>query len=164
METPRLILRPISETDLADYIKLLSNPEVMRFIGLAQGRTFSEEEVLSLIHGAMRVWRERGYGRWSMFERATGEFVGFAGFRSEQDVPELLTIVHEKFWRTGYAFEGCKAALDYGFRVFKFDEICSFTRPANHKARGLLDKLGCEFLGIIDFHGVDAAAYRIQPA
>ena len=161
IETERLYLRPIGRSDVEGYHQLLSDPQVMKFIGLAAGHTFSLDEVHSLIDGAMRIWNERGYGRWSVFERETDEFVGFCGFRCEDGVPELITTIHERFWGTGYAVEGCDASLDYGFDNLGFTEVCSYTRSENTRARHMLNKIGAEFLGIVDFYGVEAAAFRI---
>ena len=104
-----------------------------------------------------------GYGRWSVYERKMKEFVGFAGFRCEGGVPELIEVVHERYWGNGYTSEAARAVLDYGFSQLGFKVVCAFTRPANERARSLLEKLGAEFLGQTDFHGVNGAAYRIYP-
>lgn len=164
LATAALDLRPIDRSDVAAYAEMLSDPAVMKYIGLDAGHTFSWEEVESLVTGALQTWAERGYGRWSIFERSSGAFVGFCGFRCEDGVPELITVINERFWGTGYAVDAVKRCLDHAFESFGFTEVCSFTRPTNQRARTMLERIGAEFLGIIDFHGVDGAAYRILPA
>ena len=45
-------------------------------------------------------------------------------------------------WNRGYATEGAKAALAFGFRWLNIDEIVSFTVPANARSRQVMEKLG----------------------
>lgn len=163
LTTDRLVLRVVESSDLDHYIHLMTDPAVMRFIGLEEGKLPTDAEIGSIVDGAIDAWATRGYGRWSVFDRVTGEFVGFAGYRCEGGVPELIAIVHERFWGNGYASEAARAVLDYGFSTLGFSVVCSFTRPANERARTLLEKLGAEFVGYVDFHAVEGAAYRIHP-
>jgi ribosomal-protein-alanine N-acetyltransferase len=160
--TKRLDLRVVRASDLDDYLALMSDAAVMRYIGIEQGKIPAFEEIRTVVTGAVNAWRTRGYGRWSVFDRVTAEFVGFSGFRCEGGVPELLSVVHERYWGNGYAREAAQAVLDYGFSKLGFEVVCSFARPSNTRARALLEKIGAEFVGNIDFHGVDGAAYRIK--
>jgi len=163
IDTDRLSMRAPRASDFEFYFELMSDPGVMRYVGLDQGKLPTAEEVNAIVDGAVNAWRTRGYGRWSVFDRVTGEFVGFSGFRCEGGVPELISIVHEKYWGNGYAREAAQAVLDYGFEKLGFTVVCSFVRPENERARRLLDKIGAEFTGTVDFHGVEGAAYRIKP-
>jgi RimJ/RimL family protein N-acetyltransferase len=159
--TDDLLLRPIEIEDTADYALLLADANVMRFVGLEEGQVLSYDESTELVAGAVTAWTKRGWGRWSIFDSATGEFIGFCGYRCEDGMPELISIIHERYWGTGLAYEANRACLDYGFANLGFTEITSFTRPRNARARGLLAKLGAEFLAMVDFHGVEGAAYRL---
>jgi RimJ/RimL family protein N-acetyltransferase len=163
LTTERLELRVVEIFDFDNYQKLMSDPEVMKYIGIEAGSLPTDEDTRSLLNGAVNAWKTRGYGRWSVFDRETGEFVGFSGFRSEGGVPELIEVVHEKYWGNGYATEAARAVLDHGFSRLGFKVVCAFTRPENERARLLLDRVGAEFVGQVDFHGVDGAAYRIHP-
>ena len=98
-----------------------------------------------------------------MFDTETGEFVGFCGFRSEQEKPELICALHERFWGLELAAEAAEACLEYGYKSLGFTEVISFTRPNNRRARRVLDKLNAKFLNFMDFHGVEGAAYQLMP-
>jgi len=163
LATARLQLRPADAGDFDYYHDLMTDPEVMKYIGIEQGKIPTNDEIRTIVSGAVTAWNIRGFGRWSVFDRETNDFVGFCGFRAEGGVPELITVVHERFWGEGYAREAARAVLDYGFSELGFKVVCAFTRPAHERARLLLDKLGAEFLGYVDFHGVEGAAYRIHP-
>lgn len=163
IETERLLLRPVTNDHSDGYADLLSDPEVMQFVGLVAGQTLSREEAEHLVSGAVEAWSKRGYGRWSIFERESNAFVGFTGFRCEEGVPEFICLLHRRFWGRGIATEASVACLDYGFAKLGFTEVSSYCRPTNVKASRLLERLGSEFIGLIDFHGVEGAAYRFTP-
>lgn len=160
--TPSLRLRAICADDVDHYVSLLTNAEVMKFIGVDQGKLPTSEEIKEIVLGAVAAWKKRGYGRWSIFERASGEFVGFTGFRCEAGVPELISVVHERFWGNGYAYEAGRVCIDHAFATLGFNKVIAVSRPANTRARTLIERLGFEFEGIIDFHGVEGAAYRLD--
>lgn len=162
--TANLRLRATRSYDVDNFVTLLTDAEVMKYIGVEQGRLPSRQEVVQIVSLAVDAWENRGYGRWSIFERDTGCFVGFCGFRCEKGNPELISVVHERFWGSGYAGEASSAAIDYGFASLGFTKIVANTRPTNIKARSLIDRLGFEFKGVIDFHGVEGASFELLKA
>ena|SRR2546421_10661123 len=163
METANLVMRPVTRKDTDEYALLFSDENVMRHVGLEAGQLYSREESEQIVADAVDAWSTRGWGRWSIFHRETDEFAGFCGYRSEDEKPELISMLHERFWGTGLAQEANQACLDYGFAHLGFTEVKSFCRPQNTRARGMLNKLDAEFLGMTDFHGVEGAAYRLLP-
>ncbi|MFL6373162.1 MAG: GNAT family N-acetyltransferase [Pyrinomonadaceae bacterium] len=163
LTTERLMLRVVEITDFEHYRTLMTNPQVMKHIGIEEGKLPTDDEIKAVVDNAVTAWNTRGYGRWSVFDRVTNEFVGFAGFRCEGGVPELIVIVHERYWGNGYAVEAGQAVLDHGFSKLGFKVVCAFTRPANERAISLLERLGAESTGMVNFHGVEGAAYRIHP-
>jgi len=163
LETKNLRMRVVERSDLAHYVELLDDPEVLRYIGVEAGKPLSRREVEDIVEGAVKGWALRGYGRWTVFERASNDFVGFIGFRCEKGVPELLSVIKEKYWGSGYAFEGSKKCIDHGFKNLGFTEICAYARPENVRARAMLGRLDAVFEGIVNFHGVDGAKYVILP-
>lgn len=161
--TERLWMRPVNESDLKEYIELFSDSAVVSFIGIKAGYVPGFKEIEKMHQNAVRVWETRGYGRWSLFDSGTGEFVGFSGFRSEQGVPELIAALHKKFWNRGLAAEAAAACLRYGFESLGFTAVKAFTRPENNRARRVLEKLDAHFINYVDFHGIEGAAYFLVP-
>ena len=154
-------LRRIDIGDADDHAELMSDSEVMRYVGLEAGHVMSAAEAREIVEGAVRAWQTRGYGRWSIFENQTNNFVGFSGFRCENGVPELISIVHKRFWGRGHAFEAATTCIRYAFSHLGFKRVCAFSRPTNARARGLLRKLGAECVGTVDFHGVEGVEFNI---
>lgn len=157
-------MRAVELRDADDYVGLLTDPEVMRYVGVQAGRIPTLDEIHGIVEGAVAGWKDRGWGRWSIFEQATGEFVGFTGFRSEEETPELISVVHERFWGKGYAYEGSRRCIDYGFDTLGFRKVLAVCRPANTRARTMVERLGGKLHGIEDFHGVEGAKYFMEKA
>jgi RimJ/RimL family protein N-acetyltransferase len=162
IRTSHLYMRSVDESDLIEYIELCSDPAVMQFVGIEAGYIPSYKEIECIHSGAVQAWKTRGYGRWSLFDKNTNEFVGFCGFRSEQGKPELICMLHERFWGGGLAVESANACIDYGFESLGFTEVKAFTRPDHSRARRVMDKLEAEFTSYVDFHGVEGSAYLIK--
>lgn len=162
IDLDHIYLRPIRLEDLEGYKQLLQDPVLMEHVGLNAGELPSDEECEALVAGAVRGWSTRGWGRWSIFDTYTDKLIGFCGFRSEDGVPDLISMVFQEYWGTGVARSAAEACINHGYRDLGFDRIVSFTRPDNGRARGLLKKLGAEFAGYVDFHGVTGAAYEIR--
>jgi len=155
-------LRPVTMDDVDSYQALLQDADVMRHVGLKEGQIPTDDTCADIVAGAVKTWQTRGYGRWSIFDRASGEFVGFCGFRCEDGVPELLAMVFSKYWGTGVARTAAEACVDHGFRHLGFTRIVSYTRPNNGRAKGLLYKMGAKLTGFVDFHGVTGMAYEFS--
>jgi len=47
-----------------------------------------------------------------------------------------------QYWGKGYATEGAKASLDYGFKQCGLKEVVSFAVPANVRSLRVMEKIG----------------------
>lgn len=55
---------------------------------------------------------------------------------------EIGWCLGSRYWGKGYATEGAKAALAYGFKECDLAEIVSFTVPQNLKSIAVMERLG----------------------
>ena len=47
-----------------------------------------------------------------------------------------------KHWGLGYATEGARAVLEFGFEALRLGEVVSFTAPGNLRSRRVMEKIG----------------------
>jgi len=129
--TERLLLRQWREEDLAPFAKLNADPRVMEYFPKLQTREESDASVKNVSDHIQR----HGWGFWAASLLETGEFIGFIGL---QQVPfqaaftpavEIGWRLAFEHWGKGYATEGAKAALQYGFERLHLKDIVSFTAP-----------------------------------
>jgi RimJ/RimL family protein N-acetyltransferase len=146
LETERLLLREYRESDFDAYAAILADPEVMRTLtGSPQPRWEAWRSF------AMHVghWVLRGYGMWSVEEKATGRFVGRVGLYYPEGWPgrEVGWTIARECWGRGYAPEAGRAALRYAFDVLGWDRIISVIRPDNSNSIAVARKLGMTHQG-----------------
>ena len=84
LQTERLILRGHKLEDFPARAAMWSDPVFLRHLGPA--RTEEEAWIRFLCHEGM--WRLIGYGLWAVEEKASGAYIGDAGFmRTRRGLP-----------------------------------------------------------------------------
>lgn len=73
--------------------------------------------------------------------------IGYILFNQQGGVYEMGWFFHRSFWRQGYAYESCKAVVDYAFDELKVHKIFAETVDTV-KSVNLMKKLGMHFEGI----------------
>ena len=160
LETERLWLRPLRESDADDYAALNADPEVMLHIGEPWDRGRSWRH-LGYVLGH---WPLRGTGSWAVEHKETGAFVGIAGFFEPEGWPglELAGRLGRRWWGNGYAAEAAQAALEQAFTVWKRDRVVSLVHPANRASVRIVERIGETLLGRIEHIGREMLLYGID--
>ncbi|GAB4364068.1 MAG: hypothetical protein Kow00114_20530 [Kiloniellaceae bacterium] len=91
---------------------------------------------------------EHGFGWWAVEVPGEAPFIGFVGlWRPAFDEPftpcvEVGLRLAREFWGRGYATEGARAALSFGFEDLGLAEIVSFTAASNLRSQAVMRRLG----------------------
>jgi RimJ/RimL family protein N-acetyltransferase len=144
--TERLQLAPLSDAHLELEIALDADPEVMRYL---TGQALSRAEVEPAHQRRLAAAREvPGLGFWAGF--AAGEFVGWWILQPPHG-PDQPKVVGEadlgyrlmrRHWRRGYASEGARELIRYGFDDLGLNRIFAQTMAANTAARATMSAAG----------------------
>jgi RimJ/RimL family protein N-acetyltransferase len=92
--------------------------------------------------------RLHGFGVWAVEAPGVAPFIGYIGLqRVGFEAPftpavEIGWRLAPAYWGKGYATEGAKAALRYGFEDLNLDQIVSFTVLANKPSWSVMERLG----------------------
>ncbi len=145
IKTERLILRPWQEADLEPFAKLNADSRVMEYFP----KTLTSIESDALAQSKSEHIREYGWGLWAVSLIGTGEFIGFIGLNEAPDlfkepVVEVGWRLDFNHWGKGYATEGARVALQFGFEALKLNEILSWTTEANMRSRAVMEKIGMQ--------------------
>lgn len=139
-----MILRTWKKEDAESYFQINQNPKVIEFL---RG-SLTKEQVDYFIDGANQQMDQYGYTLWATELKKTGELMGFIGL-NYTDWPAHFTPAVEigwrldsQFWGKGYATEGAKASLEYGFNQCSLKEIVSFTVSDNTRSIHVMEKAG----------------------
>src|SRR5215470_17360821 len=144
IRTERLVLRRWRDSDRAPFAALNADPRVMEFFPALLSRGESDAFV-DRIEGH---FGEHGFGLWAIEAPGLADFAGYVGLwtaRFEAPFTPAVEIgwrLAAEHWGRGFAPEGARAALRFGFEDAGLAEIVSFTVPANTRSRRVMEKLG----------------------
>jgi RimJ/RimL family protein N-acetyltransferase len=161
IETSRLRLRLFTPDDLDDLERLFSDPQVMLYLGVEAGKTLSRAETEEMLRGIIKVWHERGFGRWAVIQKETYRFIGLCGLKLLEGQPELIYVLEKAFWGQGLATEAARAALRYGFEEVKLERIVAVTRRENVASQRVMRSTGMKWEGEGRYYGVEGVCYAI---
>jgi RimJ/RimL family protein N-acetyltransferase len=166
LETDRLIMRPLTGDDFADYAAMLADPEVAG--GLAESVGTSPADAwrsLAMFIGHREI---RGYSHWALVEKATGRFVGRAGPWQPHGFPGLGVgwCLAREHWGKGYATEATRASLGYCLTELGAQEVVSIILPGNYRSIAVAERIGHRHLRDIEYRGQTVHLYgqRVGPA
>jgi RimJ/RimL family protein N-acetyltransferase len=164
LETGRLILRMLRESDLDAYAEMCGDPEVMRYIG--DGQPLPRPMAWRRMAMMIGHWGLRGYGLWGAQERSSGDLVGQIGFWNPEGWPgfELGWTLRRSFWGRGYATEGARTALEFAFNNLEQAPVISLIHPENAASIRVAQRLGESLVGPTELMGKPALIYRITRA
>lgn len=153
-ETPRLILRTITEDDAAEHHRLLNTPAVMAHLGGPK----ELHEIAARHAKMMQLYARDGFSFLMLIEKASGELVGHCGLKrvdseraSNQGDHEIGWVVREDRWRRGYAEEAVRAVLAWAFTRIGAPHVVALTSRANEPSWKLMEKLGMTRRPDLDF-------------
>lgn len=139
LETPRLLLRPLRETDFPAYRDFLAGPR-SRYMGgpyegwTAWGMFCHEIACWDLFgHGGLLVERRKDRAELGVVEINAGPLF---------PEPELGWMLYEGFEGQGYATEAAAALRDWGLKVAGLDSLVSYFDPANARSIAVARRLG----------------------
>jgi len=144
VETARLILRDWRDEDLPAFAAMNADPRVMEFFPGMLTRDESE----ALVGRLRQHWKERGLGLWAVEVRGGAPCIGFVGLMVPKFKAHFTPCVEigwrlaAEHWGRGFATEGARAALAFGFEELHLVEIVSFTTVANQRSRRVMERLG----------------------
>jgi RimJ/RimL family protein N-acetyltransferase len=139
LPTGRLILRAPRLADFEPYADFFASPRS----GYEDGPK-SRGEAWREFASAAGQWALRGYGAWSIEERATGAYVGEVCIfhPAHYPEPEIGWTLMEPFEGRGLAYEAACAARDWAWTALGLASLVSYIDAANRRSIRLAERLG----------------------
>jgi len=144
LRTDRLLLRRWTAADREPFARMNADPRVMAHFSAALTR----EESDALADRIDAHFARRGFGAWAVEIPEVAPFAGFIGLAvPDFDAPFMPSVeigwrLAAEYWGNGYATEGARAALAFGFDTLGLAEIVSFTTPDNLQSRRVMERIG----------------------
>ena len=161
LHTHRLILRAPCAGDFEAYRDFYADPEASRFYGgpLTEGQAW-RKLAYDLGH-----WPLRGFGMWSLVEKASGAMIGGCGIVWPEGWPrhELTWWIAPEARRNGYAEEASGAAIAWAHDTLGWSAVETHMNDENEAARRLAEKLSGKVIARQVFpDGVERNVYAMR--
>jgi RimJ/RimL family protein N-acetyltransferase len=143
LETLRLEMRAFVEDDLDEIYRLDSDPRVMKYI--ADGKPSTRDAVAQRLKRFIRYpMLYPDLGAWRASRRDNGAFIGWFALNYAGKSPhvEVGYRLLPAAWGRGFATEGAKAIVDYGFDDLGLNRIIGVTHSGNKASQRVLQKAG----------------------
>lgn len=142
LETARLYLRELRQSDFSALCKILQDKDVM----YAYAHAFSDEEVTAWLQNQLRRYKENGFGLWAAVLKDTEEVIGQCGLTLQPtpkgEVLEIGYLFQKTYWHKGYATEAARACKAYAFETLRAEEVYSIIRDNNYASRWVAERNG----------------------
>jgi RimJ/RimL family protein N-acetyltransferase len=140
LTTDRLVLRAPTLADFEPYAAYFASPRSVHDRGGPKSRGEAWKEFAAPI----AQWSLKGYGAWSVEDRATGSYAGEVGIFHPADFPEpeLGWALMEPFECRGLACEAAVAARAWTWDTLGLASLVSYIDPGNARSIRLAERLG----------------------
>lgn len=161
LETERLILRPMTQTDFEALHLIFTDANVMAAFNHP---LFTGEQMQRWLQRNLDHQNEFGYGLFSVILKETGELIGDCGLEQMEDqgAAELGYDLRSDFWNRGYATEAAIAVRDYAFDVLCLPRLISLIRVGNLASKRVAEKVGMTLAEEFPRYGIRYWKYSLE--
>jgi [ribosomal protein S5]-alanine N-acetyltransferase len=164
LETPRLVLREMTEDDAENLFAMHRDPAVTRYIP-GEPPLRDAADALAVIRSRILPQYARRLGRWACIVRASGAFIGWCGVKhlpeaDEYDIGYRFGVPH---WGMGYATEAATGALAYAREHLAGERVVGRAMPENVASVRVLEKIGLVYEGDAVEDGELLRVYVMKP-
>lgn len=158
IETERLFMRELKQSDFEDLCRILQDEEVMYAYEGAFNDTQAQEWLDKQI---ARYKNDSGLGLLAVILKENGEMIGQCGLTLQdcidKKVIEVGYLFQKAYWHKGYAIEAARACKEYAFNVLKAEEVFSIIRDTNIPSQRVAERNGMTRRGefVKHYRGVD---------
>lgn len=144
-ETPRLILRQITNDDVNELATIYADPVVMKF--WPSTRTYAETK--QTCDQILSCYEQYGFGLWATIHKADNKLIGRCGLIPQlvdgQQEVEIAYLLAKEYWGRGLATEAAVAIKNYGFQQLGFNRLISLIVPENIASQKVAMKNGMKY-------------------
>ncbi len=143
LETERLLLRRVAETDVNEIMELRGNPETMKFI--PRPLVTNTEEALAHYHMINDKIENNEGINWAITIKGNPKLIGIMGhykIQAEHYRSEVGYMILPQFNGQGITAEALKAVLEYGFDDMGLHSTEAILDAENHGSERVLQKSG----------------------
>lgn len=150
LETERLLLRHLTDTDADFMLELLNDPSFIENIGDRQIRDLDGAKAY-IRNGPAASYAKNGFGLYLVQLKETGESMGMCGLikRDQLKDVDIGYAFLPKYWSKGYAIESALSVKEHARAEIGLKRIVAIVDPRNVSSIRVLEKLGMTFAKMV---------------
>jgi len=144
LETERLILRPIAQSDVPVLHPLINDVDVACTM-LSTPHPYPRDEFSSFVNKALEAMERRERYEMAITQKETGLAFGairFFNISWEHLRSEMGYWLGKQYWGSGYATEATKRMIRFGFEELGLERIHAHCLTTNQASARVLEKAG----------------------
>ncbi|WP_299312031.1 GNAT family N-acetyltransferase [uncultured Aquimarina sp.] len=151
-QSERLGFRNWTRDDIDPLAAMNNDDDVMEFFPFKPSRKDTKEFILRM----QKQFAKNDFCYFAVDILDSKEFIGFIGLCEQSYLEDQDTFVDigwrlkKSVWNQGYATEGAKASLDFGFNMIGLDRIYSVASEINLKSELIMKKVGMTKVKVFD--------------
>jgi len=141
LETERVILRQIIDSDIENVFEGLSHPDIIKYYGISFDSLEATKEQMTwfadLEKNKTGIW-------WAICAKDDGKFIGAGGLNDlslENKKAEIGFWLLPEYWGKGIMTETIPLIINYAFNNIGLHRIEGFVEPENSNCKNALAKL-----------------------
>jgi RimJ/RimL family protein N-acetyltransferase len=150
LQTPRLILRSLEASDVADVFAVFSDPMVMRYWDGAVMATLHDS--MAYIDQIHHGFRRRELFQWGIADATTNAIIGTCTLThcsTSHQRSEIGFAIRQERWGQGLGSEAVAAIVAFAFDTLGLHRIEADVDPRNERSLRLLERLGFRREGLM---------------
>jgi RimJ/RimL family protein N-acetyltransferase len=141
LETKRLIIRRLRDSDVGSFLAYRNDPEVARY---QSWESCTEQETIDLVRDATQPGTPGEWVQFAVGLKRTSPLIGDCALKTEADgrQAEIGFTFSRAYQGRGFASEAVTRLLDYAFCELNLHRVYAITDQENAPSVALLERLG----------------------
>ena len=162
LESERLILRRLFDSDAEDIFEYASDPEITKYVTWEYHKSIDDTHTWLKTSLAQYENIEHSFN-WGIILKQTNKLLGTIGLYNLNETHskvEMGYVMSKLSWNKGYTTEAVCAVLKFAFENMNLNRIFAQCEPANTGSARVLEKAGMTFEGILRNNMFLKGSYR----
>ena len=150
LESDRLILRPLKNSDAEDLFEVFSDRDVMKYYDVLPFNDIKEAE--KQVDFFINAMKEKSMLRWGIELKENNKLIGTCGFfafSEDSKKAEMGYELNKAYWNKGIMTEAINLILNHIFNETDINRIEAFVEIPNIASQKLLEKAGFKKEGVL---------------
>ena len=154
LETQRLVLTELSETDAAFMLELLNSPAWLKYIGDRGVKTL-EDAAQYILNRIIPSYLKNGFGFYLVKLKENSSSIGICGLVKREGLEhiDIGFAFLPGYEGRGYGYESASKVMEFAREILKLGTIVAITTKDNIASINLLKKIGLRFKEMMNLPG-----------